>query len=233
MRFALYDDEAVVDHQFAKIKAAFAKIDGRRGLGHEGRAGGHPVARAPRRAHPGRRPEPRLERDDRLVRRRGGRPHRLLADRAAGRQRVRARCATCCAGMIEEAGLDYIAAMLPVSARSFAHITMVIFDTKNEEQTRSAYTVASAWSPTAPSSATANTAPTSTSWTSPPTSTRSTTTPTDGSARRSRTRSTPTGSSRRASRASGRGRCARPAETEETDDVQGCLAGTIPAEPRP
>ena len=29
--------------------------------------------------------------------------------------------------------------MLPVSARSFAHITMVIFDTKNEEQTRSAY----------------------------------------------------------------------------------------------
>ena len=97
MRFALYDDEAVVDHQFEKIKAAFASDRRRRGLGHEGRAGGHPVARAPGRAHPGRRAEPRLERDDRLVRRRGGRPHRLLADRAAGRAARRSRCATCCA----------------------------------------------------------------------------------------------------------------------------------------
>ena len=28
MRFALYGDEAVVDHRFAKIKAAFARIEG-------------------------------------------------------------------------------------------------------------------------------------------------------------------------------------------------------------
>ena len=52
---------------------------GRRGLGRQVRARGHPRPRAPGRAHPGRRAEPRVERDDGLVRRRGGRPHRLLA----------------------------------------------------------------------------------------------------------------------------------------------------------
>ena len=46
-------------------------------------------------------------------------------------------------GVIEEkAGLDYIAANLAVSARSFAHITMVIFDTKDEEQAARAYDTA-------------------------------------------------------------------------------------------
>ena len=46
-------------------------------------------------------------------------------------------------GVIEEkAGLDYIAANLAVSARSFAHITMVIFDTKDEAQCRRAYDTA-------------------------------------------------------------------------------------------
>jgi 4-cresol dehydrogenase (hydroxylating) len=42
---------------------------------------------------------------------------------------------------IEGAGLDYMAALLPVSARSFVHITMVIFDTKKEAQARAAYDV--------------------------------------------------------------------------------------------
>ena len=38
MRFALYGDEAVVDHRFAKIKDAFeTAIPGARGLGHEAR----------------------------------------------------------------------------------------------------------------------------------------------------------------------------------------------------
>ena len=35
MRFALYGDEAVVDHRFAKIKAAFERDPGRRGLGRQ------------------------------------------------------------------------------------------------------------------------------------------------------------------------------------------------------
>jgi 4-cresol dehydrogenase (hydroxylating) len=44
-------------------------------------------------------------------------------------------------GKVNAAGLDYIVGILPVSARSFAHITMVIFDTKNEAQVKSAYDV--------------------------------------------------------------------------------------------
>ena len=39
----------------------------------------------------------------------------------------------------KKANLDYLAALLPINARSFVHITMVIFDTTNEEQVRGAY----------------------------------------------------------------------------------------------
>jgi len=39
----------------------------------------------------------------------------------------------------KKANLDYIAALLPINARCFIHITMVIFDTKNEQQVRGAY----------------------------------------------------------------------------------------------
>ncbi|HEX7525428.1 MAG TPA: FAD-linked oxidase C-terminal domain-containing protein, partial [Gaiellaceae bacterium] len=43
-------------------------------------------------------------------------------------------------GMIEQqAGLDYMAALIPTNARSFVHVTMVIFDTQNESQVRGAY----------------------------------------------------------------------------------------------
>ena len=87
MRFALYGDEAVVDHRFAKIKAAFERIEGAEVWGAKVRAEGHPEPRAPRRAHPGRRAQPRVEQHDRLVRRGGGRPHRLLAGRPADRPR--------------------------------------------------------------------------------------------------------------------------------------------------
>ena len=45
-------------------------------------------------------------------------------------------------GMIESAGLDYMAALIPINARSFIHVTLIIFDTKNEAQTRAAYDVA-------------------------------------------------------------------------------------------
>jgi 4-cresol dehydrogenase (hydroxylating) len=47
-------------------------------------------------------------------------------------------------GMIEGAGLDYMAALIPINARSFIHVTLIIFDTKNEAQTKAAYDVAKA-----------------------------------------------------------------------------------------
>jgi 4-cresol dehydrogenase (hydroxylating) len=43
-------------------------------------------------------------------------------------------------GMIEEeAGLDYMAALIPTNGRSFVHVTLIIFDTQNEAQARGAY----------------------------------------------------------------------------------------------
>jgi 4-cresol dehydrogenase (hydroxylating) len=77
MRFALYEDEAVADVKFAKIK--------RRGVGHEVLARGHSGHREPGGEDPGRRAESGLEQHDRLVWRWGGRPHRLLAGGAADR----------------------------------------------------------------------------------------------------------------------------------------------------
>ena len=43
-------------------------------------------------------------------------------------------------GLVErEARLDYAAVLIPTNARSFIHVTMVIFDTKNEAEVRRAY----------------------------------------------------------------------------------------------
>ncbi len=43
--------------------------------------------------------------------------------------------------MVEDAGLDYIVAWIPLSARSMVHVTLIIFDTENEAQARAAYDV--------------------------------------------------------------------------------------------
>ena len=55
MRFALYGDEAVVDHRFAKIKAAFERIPGAEVWGTKHAPEDIADARAPGRARPGRR----------------------------------------------------------------------------------------------------------------------------------------------------------------------------------
>ena len=50
------------------------------------------------------------------------------------------RCATCCAGSSRRRrGSTTSAALIPMNARSFIHITLVIFDTKDEAQSRRAY----------------------------------------------------------------------------------------------
>jgi 4-cresol dehydrogenase (hydroxylating) len=140
MRAALYGDEAVVDLRFAKVKAAFERIGAD--------VWGTKVA-----------PEdiPSLENPAERVQ--GGVPSLDINAMTAwyggeegghigfspiapltGRDAIALR--DLLRGMIEEAGLDYIAAMLPINARSFAHITLIIFDTKNEPQARAAYDVA-------------------------------------------------------------------------------------------
>ena len=81
MRFALYGDEPVVAHQLPQGEGGLRADPRRRGLVLEACAGRLAGARESARARPGRRPQPGPQPDDPLVRRRAGRPHRLLARR--------------------------------------------------------------------------------------------------------------------------------------------------------
>jgi len=142
IRSALWGDDAVVDHRFAKIKAAFEQIPGAEvwGTKHDPETVGtleHPAdliqAGVPNLGW------------NKMTAWYGGEegghigfsPIAPLTGGDALKLRDLLR------GLIEErAGLDYIAANLAVSARSFAHVTLIIFDTKNEAQARRAYDTA-------------------------------------------------------------------------------------------
>ena len=142
MRFALFGDEAVVDHRFAKIRAAYEKaIPGCDLWGTkyspEQIAG--------------------LENPSELVG--GGVPNLALNAQTAwyggeegghvgfspvgpltGEDAVAIR--DLMRSIVEEAGLDYMAAFLPLTARAFVSVTLIIFDTKQERQVRAAHDVA-------------------------------------------------------------------------------------------
>jgi 4-cresol dehydrogenase (hydroxylating) flavoprotein subunit len=141
LRFALYGDEAVVDHRFAKIKAAFERIEGADVRGAKCAPDEIPALENPSERVQGGVPSLDLYRMTAWY---GGEEggHIGFSPIApmTGRDAIAVR--DLLRGMVEEAGLDYIAGLLPVHARSFAHITMVIFDTKNEAQARAAYDVA-------------------------------------------------------------------------------------------
>ena len=142
MRFALYGDEPVLDHRFEKIKRAFEQIEGAEVWGTK-------VAPEdiPSLEHPAERIQggvPSLDWNNMTAwygGEEGGHigfsPVAPLVGRDASALRDLLR------SKVEGAGLDYIAGLLPVNARSFVHITMVIFDTANEAQARSAYEVSS------------------------------------------------------------------------------------------
>ena len=117
--------------------------------------------------------------------------------------------------MIEEAGLDYIAAMLPINARSFAHITLIIFDTKNEPQARAAYDVARRLVRDAAKLGYGEYRAHLDFMDLASDHIRGTTTPTGGFCETLKDALDPQGSSRPASRGSGRGRCARRERTEK------------------
>jgi 4-cresol dehydrogenase (hydroxylating) len=140
MRAALYGDEAVVDHRFAKVKEAFGRI-GADVWGAKCAPEDIPSLENPAERVQGGVPSLDL---NAMTAWYGGEEGGHIGfspvapltghDAMALRDLLR--------GMIEDAGLDYIAALLPVNARSFAHITLVIFDTKDEPQARAAYDVA-------------------------------------------------------------------------------------------
>ena len=141
MRSALYGDEAVVDHKFAKIKAAFERIPGAEVWGTKVAPEDIPALENPAERIQG--GVPNLDINAMTAwygGEEGGHIGFSPVAPLTGRDAIALR--DLLRGMIEEAGLDYIAAMLPINARSFAHITLVIFDTKNEAQARAAYDVA-------------------------------------------------------------------------------------------
>ena len=143
MRFALYGDEAVVDHRFAKIKRAFERIERAEVWGTK-----HDPAEIPALEHPAERIQggvPSLDWNAMTAwygGEEGGHIGFSPIAPLVGRNAVELR--DLLRGMVEAAGLDYIVGILPVNARSMAHITMVIFDTKNEAQVRSAHDVSKA-----------------------------------------------------------------------------------------
>ncbi len=142
MRFALYGDEAVVDHRFAKIKAAFeqalpgAELWGSKCAPEEIAALENPSERVQGGV-------PSLDLNAMTAWYGGDEGGHIGFSPIApltGRDAVAVR--DLMRSMVEEAGLDYIAGLMPLSNRSFVHVTMVIFDTKNESQSRAAYDVA-------------------------------------------------------------------------------------------
>src|SRR5215208_3510269 len=120
MRFALYGDEAVVDHRFAKIKEAFERIEGAEVWGAKCAPQDIPGLE-----HPAERIQggvPNLEWNN-MTGWYGGEEGGHIGfspvapltghDALAVRDLLR--------GMIEDAGLDYMAGLIPINARSLIH----------------------------------------------------------------------------------------------------------------
>ena len=139
MRFALYEDDAVADHKFAKIKAAFeGAIPGAKVWGTK-----HDPADIPNLEHPAERIQggaPSLDWNNMTAwygGEEGGHIGFSPIAPLTGRDALEIR--DLMRDTLEEAGLDYIAGISTLSPRSFVHVTMVIFDMKDEAQVQTAY----------------------------------------------------------------------------------------------
>ncbi len=142
MRFALYGDEAVVDHRFRKVKAEFERIPGAEVWGtkcapEEMASLEHPFERVQAGV-------PNLDINQMTGwygGEEGGHIGFSPVARLTGPDAIALR--NLLRGLVErEARLDYAAVLIPSNARSFVHVTMVIFDTKDEGQSRRAYDTA-------------------------------------------------------------------------------------------
>ena len=139
MRFALYGDEAVVDHRFRKVKEAFERIPGAEVWGEK-----HAPDAFAKLENPHERVQAGVPNLDINTMtgwyggEEGGHIGFSPVARLTGPDAVALR--DLIRGLVErEARLDYAAVLIPTNARSFIHVTMVIFDTKNEAEVRRAY----------------------------------------------------------------------------------------------
>ncbi len=140
MRFAIHGDEAIVDHRFTKVQEAFGRIEGATVIGAKV-AGGevHTIENPAERVQAG---VPNLE----LVQmgkwyggEAGGHIGFSPAAPLTAGDAIRLR--DLLRGALAEHGLDYSAALIPTGPRSFINVVLVVFDTSDEEQTRSAFAV--------------------------------------------------------------------------------------------
>jgi 4-cresol dehydrogenase (hydroxylating) len=141
MRCGLFGDEAVVDHRFAKIKDAFGPIEGCEVWGSK--CAPSDVAALPNPAERVQGGVPGLELNAMAAwygGEQGGHIGFSPIAPLTGRDALAVR--DLLRGMIEQAGLDYMSVLIPPNARCFANVTLIIFDTKDEAQARSAYDVA-------------------------------------------------------------------------------------------
>jgi 4-cresol dehydrogenase (hydroxylating) len=141
VRFALYGDEAVVDHRFAKIKAAFGRIGGADLRGTK-----YAPEDIPGIPDPGERVQggvPNLDLNAMTGWYGGEKGGHIGFSPVARLTGSDGRALTeLLRGMVNEAGLDYMAALIASNARSFINVVLIIFDTENEAQSRAAYDVA-------------------------------------------------------------------------------------------
>jgi 4-cresol dehydrogenase (hydroxylating) flavoprotein subunit len=140
MRFAIHGDEAIVDHKFAKVKQAFERIPGANVVGTK--YAGSEVDTIENPAERVQAGVPNLE-IAQMAKWYGGEsgghigfsPAAPLTSEDAIRLRDLLR------GALTEHGLDYSAALIPVTQRSFVNVVLVVFDTTDETQTRAAFDV--------------------------------------------------------------------------------------------
>ena len=141
MRFALYGDEVVVDHNFARLKARFLQIPGVELWGEKHAADAWETLPNPHeRVQIG---VPSLDLY-KMAGWSGGEEGGhvdfspvipLTSHHAKAAQEL-------LSSMCAEAGLDYLGGMLPINARATTFINVIPFDTKNPAQVEKAYSVA-------------------------------------------------------------------------------------------
>ncbi len=148
MRFAIHGDEVIVDHKFAKVKAAFERIPGAQVVGtkHPGDAV-HAIENPAERVQAG---VPNLE-IAQMAKWYGGEEggHGAFSPAAPMTGRDALALRDLLRGTLETYDLDYSAALIATTARSFIHVTLVVFDLKDEQQTRHAYDACKALVPAA------------------------------------------------------------------------------------
>jgi 4-cresol dehydrogenase (hydroxylating) len=142
MRFALYGDENVVDLRYRKLKAAFERIPGAEVTGAK-----YTPAEMATLEHPFDRVQagvPNLDINQMTGwygGEEGGHIGFSPVARLTGTDALAVR--DLLRGIVEQkAKLDYAGVLIPTNARSFCNIVLIIFDTKDEAQSRRAYDTA-------------------------------------------------------------------------------------------